>query len=244
MANYTRSEIRTYIEYYLAGSTDYATQINALMDAAVEEISYRHNFRSLHGLNEATLSADAYYVSMPTDYKESIKTLWLLSATGESGVIAFKGRNWYLNRYQYIDWTSAGTGTPRVCAKIGLYLYFDTKADKDYTIRLWYQKYHQDFTTLAAGGDADAVEHLFKPNMLAVQAITAWVLTQVKQYVPLTAEGQAMAGQLEYFVQKLIAADSVHEDEPIEAGAYFDSDREGEFSGGGTVNENPYDWVT
>lgn len=244
MANKTRSDIRTFIEYYLGESTDYETQINTLIDAAVEDISYKYNFNALRGMAEATLAADAYYVSAPTDFKESIMTFWLLSSTGESGKIRWRGEKWYHERFQYPDYSDRGTGTPKYFTKIGDYLYFNCKADQAYTIRTWYQKFHQDFTTLAAGGTVDDETHLFKPNILGMMTIASWVLTQMKQLLPLPQEAVQMADQYAFFLGQLIDADSKHADEPMDFEAYFDADRDERFTGGGITTIDPYDWTS
>jgi len=233
MANRTRAQLRTIVEYYLGGSTTYATQINTFLDMAVETISFLHNFRSLRGMVEATLSEDAYYVSMPTDYIESRYCLWLLSTTGEVGKISWLPEKRYHDWFPYPDYSGRGTATPRYYTKIGDYMYFNNMADKDYTIRLWYQKYHVAFTD-------DNTSHSFKPDYMASMAIVSWVLAQAKDLLPLTDEGRAMAAKSDDFLSSFIGADDKHEDEPMDMEVYFDSDRESESAGAGV---NPYDWV-
>jgi len=233
MANRTKAQLRTIVEYYLGGSTSYTTEINTFLDMAVESISFLHNFRTLRGMVEATLAENAYYLSMPTDFKENRYCMWLLSTTGESGKITWLPEERYHNMFQYPDYSARGTGTPRFYAKIGDYLYFNSMADKDYTIRLWYQKYHVAFTD-------DNTSHSFKPDYMAALAIVSWVLTETKDLLPLTDEGRAMAAKAKDFVGALIAADDDHAEESMDLEVYFDSDREGVFRGAGV---DPYDWI-
>jgi hypothetical protein len=71
-------------------------------------------------------------------------------------------------------------------------------------------------------------------------AIVSGVLWELKDMVSLDKRGQALAEKHMYYRDLLISHDRDRADEPYRVEAYFDSNMDVDFEGGGI---DPYDWV-
>jgi hypothetical protein len=246
MANKTRGDILSQVYQYLPqmNQTSKVTMLNNLVDLAVEEISNRHNFRSLKATapDTATMTAGQYYVDLTgfatmggtAGYLKDILEMRLTeSGKGTYSVIKYLDDKEFHDRAGYIDYASATQGAPSYYTRVGDRLLFNCPADKAYIVRAWYQKYHPPFST-------DTMVHQFeaKSNMMAFHAIVYMTLLEAKNSLnsfEFPQELQAVGQMAEMWVQKLIGRDMDIANEEFEMGT-LDS---GE--GGGVVD--PYGWV-
>jgi hypothetical protein len=249
MANKTRTDIKNQIYQYLPqiNQTAKATLINNCIDLAVEDISNRHNFRSLRAStpDTATLAAAAYSLNL-TDFttmggstgyfKEVLAMFRLQTGKEDHAPVRFVDDIDFHQTYGYVDYTSAQTGAPSYYTYIATKFLFNCPADTSYTIRVWYQTYHPPFA-------ADATSHSFdtRDNMVAFQAIVHRSLIELKNSLSsgefpmdLQAIGQLSEGYISQLIQRDV--ERTLQNETFELGVLERSSRR-------ATDENPYSWV-
>lgn len=240
MANRTRSDIIAQLKEYIPtiNVSSHDTMIDNLIDLAAEDISYRHNFRSLMATTPKThdIEADEYYVDESdfefTNFKEIRYMMWLKSSTGEHSHIKFKPTERFFRDHPYVDYTGNTQGKPRFYTRTGTRIQFNCQLDETVTLRIWYQQKHGNFAS-------DETSHSFEPDNLGFQAIVATVLGEIHDALPgiqLSPKAQIAMLKKEYWISKLIEIDLMKSDEEIEMGENID----GETSEGET---QPYSWV-
>ena len=236
MANQNFTQLVALVEDYLRDSTAYSTQIGYFINWLCEKLATEYNF-SYHILSyDDTLSAAAYQINYPTRCSQIIAVRWYL-ANADHGIITYKSPRQFIRDHGYIDSTAAGAGTPRFYTIVGSgtgthKITFNRDADQEYKVRIWYTELPP---TLSG-----TVSHEFYPDWLGTMAIVSGVLFEIKDMVSLDRRGEALAKKHQYYRDLLISSDSNKADEPFRVEAYFDSNMDEEFEGGGI---DPYDWV-
>lgn len=241
MANKTRTDIINQVYEYVPtmNVSSHDNLLDNLIALAAEEISMRHNFRYLVATAPATHDAvaDEYYVDHSdftfTNFKEIKRFEWIKSATGEYSKLIWMPTDEFLDRFPYPDYSSRTSGKPTRYTRIGTRYMVNCPVDEVVTWRIWYQKYHGAFAD-------DDTSHSFDPNMLGFQAIVASVLAEIHNALPgleLSPKVKTQIGLQEYWINKLIAADISHIDEPVEM-------QENKDAVGIAPIESPYGWAT
>lgn len=246
MANKTQAEILAQVFQYVpqVNQSSKTTLMANLLDFVAEDISHRHDFRSLRATSPdtATMSAGAYSVvltawttmgssSMP--FKDILSLHWMTAGTDDYSVIKFIDDKEFHSEEGYYDYASRTRGKPTRYTRVGDTFLFNVPADETILLRAHYQKFHPAFATSTS-------QHQFaaKDNMLAFMALTYGVLKESKASLSNVEYPQELAQvekQYEMFIQRLIARDKDISNEEI---VFSPGERRPDYGRRG--NTNPY----
>lgn len=247
MANKNRANIASQIYEYLPrlNTSSKTTLVNNAIDAAVETISHRHDFRCLRSAtpDTATMTAGQYSAPMTSFgtvgsdaacFKGFLKLFQMKANAEDHNEIEFLDDASFHDRFGYVDYASRSPGKPRFYTRLANTLLFDCPVDEAITLRGWWQKYHGPFA-------ADTSTHQFQPkdNMLAFNTILYFSLMELKSSltgVEIPQELVTAEQRAEMLLQELIARDKDIPNESFSFGW-------GERSSCSRGNTDPYSWV-
>jgi len=264
MANKTRAQIVTRVQDYLPQmkTASKTVLVNDLVDYVVEKMSKRHDFRCLRATtyDSAILTQGNYQLPLSSfttlgasgsGFKDILQMFWLHTYTSPDYYpISFIDDDMWHGKYGYVDYSQATRDWPSEYTILNDTICFNAQTTEDLVIRVWWQKYHLDFTTLAVNlnildsqgnPDPDSVPHQFdaKSNMLAFMTIVYGVLEECKSELTGDEGPQELADphtRFETYLARLIADDK---DKANESFAIGPAERMG--SRGST--RDPYSWA-
>lgn len=136
-----RSDIRAIVEEN-TGRTDKTTVINNAINAALKEVSGKHNWRDLRTEASVTTVADQEYIALASDVRRLDEVRWMDGLN--SYEITIRPKTWLVHYWP--DFSAQSSGKPRYGYLEGTTLYMVPPPNEAKTITYSYFKRHASLT--------------------------------------------------------------------------------------------------
>lgn len=169
----TLTALQTKVKYNIGGRSDKDAVITEYLNQAELDLALAADWEELRDIDSSqTLSAASSSITLPTTIRR-VDAVRLVDASSNSYKVELVGKSYFYEVYP--DVTPIITGQPMHCYVEGGSIYFDKKADVNYTVHLDIYKYP---TAMSDGTDTPTVTG--KDDILVAQA-SGYVFASLKQ---------------------------------------------------------------
>jgi len=173
MASATLAILITNVKSLIGGRTDKDSVITESINSALRDITMFYDWNELETTDSTkTLSATSYSVALPTTMRK-VDGVRLKNASNEYYEVEYVGKSYFTEIYSEV--VPSVTGQPSLCYMENRTLYFDKKADVEYTVYIDGYTYITDLT------DTGVYPQLLKLRDIIAAQAAAYVFGSLKQ---------------------------------------------------------------